>query len=98
MFFFATSDIVLTEITKASSHTSKTSFQYSFCKGIKEFTELIHNTTKEKLRQNVLGIYTVEIVEPLNFNPDLCIDILTYLMFLKKTKRIKIHGCVDDQT
>ena len=65
-------------------HASKATPQYGFHKGIKEFADEGREATKQELYENLLGMNAVTMIEPGKLEKDLCINALTYLMFLKR--------------
>ena len=78
-------------------HASKATPQYGFHKGIKEFADAGSEATKQELYENLSGINAVTTIEPGKLEKDLCINALTYLMFLKRkqTGKVKVRGCAD---
>ena len=52
-------------------------------KGMKEFSDKGREATKQELYENLLGMDNVTIVKPKKLETELCINALTYLMFLK---------------
>ena len=71
-------------------HASKTTPQYGFQKGMKEFVNERREATKQELYENLLGMDAVTIVRPCKLKEDLCINSLTYLMFLKQKRPEKV--------
>ena len=74
------------EIKMNEQHASKATPQYGFHKGIKEFHDKGREATKQELYENLLGMDAVTMVKPKNLEPELCINALTYLMFLKRKR------------
>ena len=64
---------------------------------MKEFADKGREATKQELYENLLGMDAVRMVKPHNLKKKLCINALTYLMFLKRkrTGKVKARGCAD---
>lgn len=79
------------------SHTSKATPQYGFHRGIKEFGNNGREATKQELYKNLLRMDAVTMIKPKKLEKDLCLNALTYLIFLKKKEdqKIKARGCTD---
>ena len=78
-------------------HASKATSQYRFHKGMKGFADEGREATKQELYENLLGMKAVTMIGPCDLDEDLCINALTYLMFLKRkrTGKVKARGCAD---
>ena len=78
-------------------HANKATPQYGFHKGMKEFADERREATKQELYENLLGMNAVTMIEPHELDKELCINALTYLMFLKRkrTGKAKARGCAD---
>ena len=85
------------EASSNQSHASNTTPQYGFHRSIKEFGNDGREATKHELYENLLGMDAVTMVNPKELNKDLCLNALTYLMFLKqkRTGKVKARGCAD---
>ena len=75
---------VETSITEQQQHASKATPQYGFHKGMKEFADKERKATKQEIHKNLLGMDAVIMIKPDNLEKKLCINALTYLMFLKQ--------------
>ena len=53
---------------------------------MKEFANEGREATKQELYKNLLGMNAVTMIEPCELDQDLCINALTYLMFLKRKR------------
>ena len=64
---------------------------------MKEFKDEGRVATKQELYENLLGMDAVTMIKPKDLEPELCINALTYLMFLKRKRcgKIKARGCAD---
>ena len=84
-------------IIEQGQYASKATPQYEFHKGMKEFADKGREVTKQKLYENLLGMDAVRMVEPHNLKKELCVNTLTYLMFLKqkRTRKVKARGCAN---
>ena len=76
------------------SHTSKVTLQYGFHRGIKKFGSDGREATKQELYDNLLGMDAVTMVNPKKkkLKKDLCLNTLTYLMFLKQKRTGKVKA------
>ena len=79
------------------SHASKATPQFGFGRGIMEFGKLDWESTKNEREENLLGMDTVCMVKRPDLKQDLVLNVLSYLMFLKRkrTGMIKARGCAD---
>ena len=93
---FAAAD-KMNEPKLVESHASKVTPQYGFHRGIKEFGNDGREVTKQELYKNLLGMDAVTMIKPEKLEKDLCLNALTYLMFLKRkrTGKIKAWGCTN---
>jgi hypothetical protein len=84
-------------IENMRSHASKSTPQYGFSRGMKEFGDDGWKATLSELRDNLLGMDAVHMINSKEIDKALSIDALAYLMFLKRkrTGKIKARGCAD---
>ena len=84
-------------VTKQQQHASKETPQYGFHKEMKEFSDEGRGATKQELYKNLLGMDAVRMVKPHDLDKKLCINALTYFMFLKqkRTGKVKATRCAD---
>ena len=57
-----------------------------------KFADKGREATKQELYKNLLGMGAVRMVKLHNLKKELCINVLTYLMFLKQKKDRKSEG------
>lgn len=78
-------------------YAKKATPQYGFHKGIKEFGNDDREATKQELHENLFGMDDTTMIKPEHLEKDMCLNVLTYLMFLKqkRTGKIKARVCVD---
>jgi hypothetical protein len=89
---------VLNTITSYSNiEASKSTPQYGFNRGLKEFGELGYQATVKELDDNLLGMGAVRMLKPSEMNKTIRFEALNYLMFLKRKRcgKIKARGCAD---
>jgi hypothetical protein len=89
---------VLNTITSYSNiEASKSTPQYGFNRGLKEFGELGYEATVKELDDNLLGMGAVKMLKPSEINKNIRYEALNYLMFLKRKRcgKIKARGCAD---
>jgi hypothetical protein len=89
---------VLNTITSYSNiEASKSTPQYGFNRGLKEFGELGYQATVKELDDNLLGMGAVKMLKPSEINKTIRYEALNYLMFLKRKRcgKIKARGCAD---
>jgi hypothetical protein len=89
---------VLNTITSYSNiEASKSTPQYGFNRGLKEFGTLGYEATVKELDDNLLGMGAVEMLKPSEINKNIRYEALNYLMFLKRKRcgKIKARGCAD---
>jgi hypothetical protein len=89
---------VLNTITSYSNiEASKSTPQYGFNRGLKEFGELGYEATVKELDDNLLGMGAVKMLKPSEVNKNIRYEALNYLMFLKRKRcgKIKARGCAD---
>jgi hypothetical protein len=89
---------VLNTITSYSNiEASKSTPQYGFNRGLKEFGTLGYEATVKELDDNLLGMGAVEMLKPSEVNRKIRYEALNYLMFLKRKRcgKIKARGCAD---
>jgi hypothetical protein len=78
---------------------SKSTPQYGFNRGMKEFGELGFEAAMKELDDNLIGMDAVRMLKPSEVNKDVWSDALSYLMFLKRKRdsTVKARGCADGQ-
>jgi hypothetical protein len=78
---------------------SKSTPQYGFNRGMKEFEELGFEATMKELDDNLIGMGAVRMLKPNEVNKNVWFDALSYLMFLKRKRdgTVKARGCIDGQ-
>jgi hypothetical protein len=89
---------VLSTITLYSNiEASKSTAQYGFNRGLKEFGELGYEATVKELDDNLLGMGAVRMLKPSEMNNNIRFEALNYLMFLKRKRcgKIKARGCAN---
>jgi hypothetical protein len=89
---------VLNTITSYSNiEASKSTPQYGFNRGLKEFDELGYEATVKELDDNLLGMGAVKMLKPSEVNKNIRYEALNNLMFLKRKRcgKIKARGCAD---
>jgi hypothetical protein len=89
---------VLNTITSYSNiEASKSTPQYGFNRGLKEFDELGYEATVKELDDNLLGMGAVTMLKPSEINKNIRYEALNYLIFLKQKRcgKIKARGCAD---
>ena len=76
---------------------SKSTPQYGFNRGLKEFKDLGYEATVKELDDNLLGMNAVKMLNPSEVNQHIRYEALNYLMFLKRKRcgKIKARGCAD---
>jgi hypothetical protein len=89
---------VLNTITSYSNiEASKSTPQYGFNRGLKEFGELGYEATVKELDDNLLGMGAVKMLKLAEINKKIRFEALNYLMFLKRKRcgKVKARGCAD---
>jgi hypothetical protein len=89
---------VFKTITSYSNiEASKSTPQYGFNRGLKEFGDLGYEATVKELDDNLLGIGAVRMLKPSEINNNIKYEALNYLMFLKRKRcgKVKARGCAD---
>ena len=73
--------------------------QYGFIRGISAFGKAGYDATVSELSDNLIGMNAVKMLNKKQITSDVCINALSYLMFLKRkrTSDIKARGCADGQ-
>ena len=71
-------------IESMRSHASKSTPQYDFSRGMKEFGDNGWKATLSELRDNLLEMDAVHMVKSKEIDKALTIDALAYLMFKKE--------------
>jgi hypothetical protein len=87
---------VLSTITSYSNiEASKSTPQYNFNRGLKEFGELGYEATVKELDDNLLGMGAVDMLMPSEVSQKVRFEALNYLMFLKRKRcgKFKARGC-----
>ena len=76
---------------------SKSTPQYGFNRGMKEFGDLGFKATMKELDDNLIGMNAVRMLKPSEVNKEVWSKALSYLMFLKRkrTGDVKARGCAD---
>jgi hypothetical protein len=78
---------VLNTITSYSNiEASKSTPQYGFNRGLKEFGELGYEASAKELDDNLLGMGAVKMLKPAEINKKIRFKALNYLMFLKRKR------------
>jgi hypothetical protein len=78
---------VLNTITSYSNiEASKSTPQYGFNRGLKEFGELGYEATLKELDDNLLGMGAIKMLKPSEVNKNIRYEALNYLIFLKRKK------------
>jgi hypothetical protein len=89
---------VLNTISSYNSiEASKSTPQYGFNRGLKEFGQLGYEATVKELVDNLLGMGAVRMLKPSEINMNIRYEALNYLMFLKRKRcgKIKARGCAN---
>jgi hypothetical protein len=89
---------VLNTISSYSNiEASKSTPQYGFNRGLKEFGTPGYEATVKELDDNLLGMGAVRMLKPSEVNKNIRYEALNYLMFLKRKRcgKIKARGCAD---
>jgi hypothetical protein len=74
---------VLNTISSYNSiKASKSTPQYGFNRGLKEFGQIGYKATVKKLDDNLLGMGAVRMLKPSEINKNIRYKALNYLMFL----------------
>jgi hypothetical protein len=92
----STQAYVLSTITSYSNiEASKSTPQYGFNRGLKEFGNLGYEATVKELDDNLLGMGAVKMLNPSEVNKTIRYEALNYLMFLRRKRcgKIKARGC-----
>jgi hypothetical protein len=78
---------VLNTITSYRNiEASKSTPQYGFNRGLKEFGTLGYEATIKELDDNLLGMGAVRMLKPSKINKNIKYEALNYLMFLKRKR------------
>jgi hypothetical protein len=94
----STCEYVLNTIASFTNfEPSKSTQQYGFNRGMKEFGELGFEATMKELDDNLIGMGAVRMLEQNKVNKDVWCDALSYLMFLKRKcdGTVEARGCAD---
>ena len=89
---------VLNTITSYSNiEPTKSTPQYGFNRGLKEFGTPGYEATIKELDDNLIGMGAVRMLKPSEVNKNIRYEALSYLMFLKRKRSgiIKARGCAD---
>ena len=78
-------------------HGLRSTPQYGFNIGISKFGKAGYDATVSELSNNLIGINAVKMLNKKQITSDVCINVLSYLMFLKRkrTSDIKARGSAD---
>jgi hypothetical protein len=89
--------VLNTIATYSNIEASKSTPQYGFNKGLKEFGSLGYEATVKELDDNLLGMGAVRMLMPSQIGKSIRYEALNYLMFLKRKRcgKIKARGCAD---
>ena len=89
-----------TTIKTHQQHASKATPQYGFHKGMNEYADKGREAMKQELFENLLGMNAVTMAKPNKLDKELCINALTYLMFLKRkqTGKMKARECANGRS
>ena len=89
--------VLNTIATYSNIEASKSTPQYGFNKGLKEFGALGYEATVKELDDNLLGMGAVQMLNPSQVGKTIRYEALNYLMFLKRKRcgKIKARGCAD---
>jgi hypothetical protein len=94
----STCEYVLNTIASFTNfEASKSTPQYGFNRGMKEFGELGFEATMKELDDNLIGMDAVQMLKPNEVNKDVWCKALSYLMFLKRKRdgSVKARGCAN---
>jgi hypothetical protein len=89
---------VLNTIASYSNiEASKSTPQYGFNRGLKEFGSLGYEATVKEPDNNLLGMGAVDMLAPSDVNKKIRFEALNYLMFLKRKRcgKVKARGCAN---
>jgi hypothetical protein len=89
---------VLNTITSYNNiEASKSTPQYGFNRGLKEFGTVGYEATVKELDDNLLGMGAVKMLKPTEITKNIRYEALNYLMFLKRKRcgKVKARGCAD---
>jgi hypothetical protein len=89
--------VLNTIATYSNIEASKSTPQYGFNKGLKEFGSLGYEATVKELDDNLLGMGAVQMLKPSEVGNTIRYEALNYLMFLKRKRcgTVKARGCAD---
>jgi hypothetical protein len=89
--------VLNTIATYSNIEASKSTPQYGFNRGLKEFGTLGYEATVKELDDNLLGMGAVNMLKPSEVNKNIRYEALNYLMFLKRKRcgKVKARGCAD---
>ena len=78
-------------------HCLRSTPQYGFNRGMKEFGQAGYDATVLELSDNLIGMDAVEMLDKSYITSDVFMNALSYLMFLKRkrTDVVKARGCAD---
>ena len=78
-------------------HGLRSTPQYGFNRGMKEFGQAGYDATVWELSDNLIGMDAVEMLDKSCITSDVFMNALSYLMFLKRkrTDVVKVRGCAD---
>ena len=78
-------------------HGLRSTPQYGFNRGMKEFGQAGYDATVSELSDNLIGMDAVQMLDKSWITSDVFMNALSYLMFLKRkrTDVVKARGCSD---
>ena len=80
-------------------HGLRSTPQYGFNSGMKEFGQAGYNATMSELSNNLMSMDAVEMLDKSHITSDVFLNALSYLMFLKRKRSniVKARVCADRQ-
>ena len=78
-------------------HGLRSTPQYGFNRGMKEFGQAGYDATMLELSNNLIGMDTVAMLDKSRITSDVFMNVLSYLMFLqrKRSNVVKARQCAD---
>ena len=78
-------------------HGLRSTPQYRFNRGMKEFGQAEYDATMSELSDNLIGMDAVEVLDKSRITSDVFMNALSYLMFQKRKRSnvVKARGCAD---
>ena len=82
-----------------SLHGLRSTPQYGFNRGMKEFGQEGYDATVSELSDNPIGMDVVDMLDKSRITSDVYMNALSYLMFLKRkrTNVVKARGCAESR-